>query len=453
MYASVQPETITDADKKRNYRKKLSDERVQNWPNTLEATRKKKESFKEVRMQQEEMERREIDRKEAELQKELRISAIKRANTILYEQTDKMKNLRSQQMYSDVLADRAEQAEEKRLMKQWEVEREAGHHESMCRQISESEAREVAEKEARSAKNREIAEMQQAQLHEYRQLYIRRLQQEKEEGELLLKKAEEDVLEDHERAAERSLKARMQCEEMQLANEHLKGVRAVLAKQEEVEEAKRKGDLEKKEALDSMRKELEKTRFETRQAIRQKMIDHAVSELAKIKNTEETRLENQVREKREKEDALEELRQQRAARQAAAIDRSRQMQLQLKSEKRRQAREATAAMVEHWKVKNEAIEKEEMDEAAARRLKNLEIRATQEAQMNETRARKEGEKQARLLADQQTLAVMLEDDERYKAVAADELAKAHAEGKRTHMIEKALNAKDVTLLAATGSRV
>lgn len=48
---------------------------------------------------------------------------------------------------------------------------------------------------------------------------------------------------------------------------------------------------------------------------------------------------------------------------------------------------------------------------------------------------------------------MLEDDERYKAVAADELAKARAEGKRTHMIEKALNAKDVTLLAATGSRV
>merc|ERR1719240_1383502 len=124
--------------------KKISDERVSHWPNTLEATRKKKENFRFIKAEQDEKQRQEVDRQEAELQKKLRIDAIKRANTILYEQTDKMKNLRSCQMYCDVLADRAEQAEEKRLMKQWEVEREAGHHESMCRQISESEAREVA---------------------------------------------------------------------------------------------------------------------------------------------------------------------------------------------------------------------------------------------------------------------------------------------------------------------
>ena len=73
--------------------------------------------------------------------------------------------------------------------------------------------------------------------------------------------------------------------------------------------------------------------------------------------------------------------------------------------------------------------------------------------MHEVRARKAGEKAARLAADEQTLAVMLEDDERFKAVASDELAKARAEGKGVHMIERALNAKDVTLLAATGSRV
>merc|ERR1719164_335336 len=100
----------------------------------------KKESFKADRMAMEEKERQEIDRKEAQLQKEMRISSIKRANTILYEQTDKMKNLRSQQMYSDVLADRSERA--------------GVHHEQMLRQIAESEAREKAEVEARGAKNR-----------------------------------------------------------------------------------------------------------------------------------------------------------------------------------------------------------------------------------------------------------------------------------------------------------
>ena len=415
MIMSVEPEKETVADAKRKALKKLSDDRVKHWPNTLQATRDKKESFKVDRLAmvrssrapprrararacfppvpppprgeiaraagertrthararapslaraQEEKERQEIDRKEAQLQKEMRISAIKRANTILYEQTDKMKNLRSQQMYCDVLADRAEQAEEKRLMKTWDAERERAHHEQMLAQITESEARERAEVEARAAKNREIAEMQQLQLGEYRQLYVRRLQQEKEEAEELLKKAEEDVLEDHERAAERSLKARMQCEEMTLANSHLKGLRSELQQAEAREEAKRKEDLRKQEALNNARMTLEKNRFETRQAIRQRMIDRACEDLARIKNTEEVRLEKQAREKREQEDALEALRAERAARQAAAIDRSRQMQLQLKAEKRRAEREQTAAMVTHWKAKNEAIEKEEAEETA-----------------------------------------------------------------------------------------
>merc|ERR1719440_1465500 len=149
----------------------------------------------------------------------------------------------------------------------------------MLAQITESEARERAEVEARAAKNREIAEMQQLQLGEYRQLYVRRLQQE----------AEEDVLEDHERAAERSLKARMQCEEMTLANSHLKGLRSELQQAEAREEAKRKEDLRKQEALNNARMTLEKNRFETRQAIRQRMIDRACEDLARIKNRFETR--------------------------------------------------------------------------------------------------------------------------------------------------------------------
>lgn len=129
------------------------------------------------------------------------------------------------------------------------------------------------------------------------------------------------------------------------------------------------------------------------------------------------------------------------------------MQLQLKAEKRRAEKTQTASMVEHWQAKNADIEREEGEEGEARRVKYMEIRSTQEAQLTETRARKAAEVQERLFADQQTLAVMLEDDERFKAVAADELAKARADGKHTHMIEKALNAKDVTLLACTGSRV
>ena len=100
---------MTNSEARRQQLKKLSDERVSHWPNTLQATRAKKENWKMEKMAVEELSRQKIDREEAELQKRLRIESIRRANTILYEQTDKMKNLRSQQMYSDVLADRTEQ--------------------------------------------------------------------------------------------------------------------------------------------------------------------------------------------------------------------------------------------------------------------------------------------------------------------------------------------------------
>lgn len=50
MIMSVEPEKETVADAKRNALKKLSDDRVKHWPNTLQATRDKKESFKVDRL-------------------------------------------------------------------------------------------------------------------------------------------------------------------------------------------------------------------------------------------------------------------------------------------------------------------------------------------------------------------------------------------------------------------
>jgi hypothetical protein len=47
--ASVQPTQLTYAESKRKALKSLSDDRVKHWPNTLEASRKKKESFKQDR--------------------------------------------------------------------------------------------------------------------------------------------------------------------------------------------------------------------------------------------------------------------------------------------------------------------------------------------------------------------------------------------------------------------
>jgi len=95
----TRPEEPTQAENRQRRLKELSDAKVRNWPNTLEATRRKKESWKQERLAKEEAARKVIDAEEAELFNKSRRAALERAKTIVYEQQDKVKNLRSQQMY------------------------------------------------------------------------------------------------------------------------------------------------------------------------------------------------------------------------------------------------------------------------------------------------------------------------------------------------------------------
>ena len=56
----LSPETISKSDRKAELKKK-SEERLKNWPNTLEALRKKKESFSKDKEEREEVLRRQAD--------------------------------------------------------------------------------------------------------------------------------------------------------------------------------------------------------------------------------------------------------------------------------------------------------------------------------------------------------------------------------------------------------
>jgi hypothetical protein len=58
---------------------------VKNWPNTIQATREKKEKDRIKKLEEEEIERRKVDALEAALQNELRNEAIIKANKQLFE--------------------------------------------------------------------------------------------------------------------------------------------------------------------------------------------------------------------------------------------------------------------------------------------------------------------------------------------------------------------------------
>jgi len=84
----------------------MSKQRVQNWPNTIEAVRRKREEDRIRKLEEEEIERRKIDAQEDALQTQLRTEALERANRVLYEQQDQVKAFQTKMLMADVEEER-----------------------------------------------------------------------------------------------------------------------------------------------------------------------------------------------------------------------------------------------------------------------------------------------------------------------------------------------------------
>lgn len=101
--SSIQDPVQTNKEARRAALRARSQERTEKWPNTLEAMRRKKDNWKKDREAREEQRRQAIDANELKLQKESRLRQIERANQLIYNQTDKMKTLRSKMLQCDVI--------------------------------------------------------------------------------------------------------------------------------------------------------------------------------------------------------------------------------------------------------------------------------------------------------------------------------------------------------------
>ena len=80
--------TGVDEDKMRTMERlalqEKSKQRIANWPNTMQAMRKRREDERIQRLEDEELERRRIDQVEFELQQEARLKVVERANKVAY---------------------------------------------------------------------------------------------------------------------------------------------------------------------------------------------------------------------------------------------------------------------------------------------------------------------------------------------------------------------------------
>jgi hypothetical protein len=149
-----------------------SRERVSTWKNTLLAQRKVYEKEREDRLRNEELERRRIDVEEAHFQFEERKRVIDRANAMLAGESERMRNLTSSLMLSDVLAERDNQIRIKQDIAKLENIRNIKYDQLVKHNCSEMKKRELEECTSR---RRSASLTAQAQIHQMLDLQHQRL--------------------------------------------------------------------------------------------------------------------------------------------------------------------------------------------------------------------------------------------------------------------------------------
>ncbi|OQR93959.1 hypothetical protein ACHHYP_01998 [Achlya hypogyna] len=452
--SNVSEPEVTNREAKRAALRELSQARTNKWPNTLEAMRRKKENWKKDKEEREEDERRKIDLEEARLQKEARTRQIERANRLLYEQTDKMKTLRSKELLNDVLADREFQIAEKHALKAMDQRVEEGWTALERQQLADANAKQAAEDARRHAKFLELAAIQKTQLEEYKNNFIASLREEKTDGERIKAKAEQDLRDELEAEADRKRRTKQANEDTRLANERLKALRAQEKAAELAEDIRREEDAQRKEARVAKREALQREKEARKTAQKMRMIDLATESLLKVELKSEQRLENQKKQVRAKEDSELQQRADRRAAQKRAIDHSRAHQLEEKARKRAEELASAKEQTELWAEYNRNVERALVSEENERRLDNMKLAALQRQQANAKRSLDMEERAASILAEETIKISQHTEQELYTTYAAQVLAAAEAKGvKNTFPLKQAMKAKDIDLLPAGGFRI
>ncbi|CAM9251827.1 unnamed protein product [Scytosiphon promiscuus] len=448
----------TDADARRRHLKKLSDERVSHWPNTLEAHRKNKENWKKEQEDLVESKRRDIDKEEALLQRQLRVETIKRANDKLYEQTGKMKLLRSNLLYAEVIETRKDQIAEKAERFVGEEALAAAYHREMKRKVAEGDAKEKAIASARAAKEKITAKEQQQQLEEFQEKFIASLVKEKEDGDETQRTAKAAIEAEEEAKRVLKLNNRREMEKMLAANQDLHERRAERISEElaYMDKCRKQRDVLDRAAR--ARKSLETKRFNEKQAIRQQMIDKATRELEATRKAEDNKEEREAIQQRQKEDdaadrkdkAREDLRLQIDKSRRDVYLLSRAIQIKQRAAKEEARRVEDEEIKAYFKQRTSEMAQLEKDEEAATLAREKQLRSFQRLQAQERQAKDMAQEAYEAANHAHMLSAQGDEDTRqvFKKIVHGYIDEFDAKGQSTYLLHRTLNHKNPEMFPA-----
>lgn len=438
---------------KRAQLKALSNERQSHWPNTLVATRKKREAAFRNKEAIAEEQRKVQDKEEAELRRVERLNAINRANDLLYEQTDCMKVLRSKELLSDCLHDRTFQIEDKEKVKQAEKEREARHHQVVLETVKSLEEKEREKEAAVQKRIADVTIVREQQLKEVRAARAADAAEQVAIGEQMRRDAEALAKEEERNAIEKARITKEKNYEFLMGNEQLKEIKRQIKIQEEKDNARREAEVDVIENRKKVRKALEVRKFDKAQQTRLKMIDRATELLAKKVSGDNALLNKQVNEQREKEDKK--FADKEAHRQAEwdkTIE-SRRQQVEAKKQRKAIERKEEDEMIGNWRRQADAENEKELEKQRKAYNANVDLKKMQKTQALE----RQREKQEMELLDAERERLYREkgdeEDARFKEVCKKEIQRYAADGKPLYPLYRAMEYKQPDLLPVSGFRI
>ena len=248
----------------------------------------------------------------------------------MFEQQDLVKALKGKMLMCDVAQE--QKAQQAMAQRKKAVARDIETHwvevekQKMSEYDEKMRAKLEQEYKLKQSNAKDISE----QLENFKLSFIKQLKEEMLEGELIKRQTEEDLEREKLREVQRQKKVAQLRSDLAEANNQLMKIKEAELLKEVEEEKKIAMFAQKREHLDNLKKEREEKRFEEKQAVRQRMIDTQIEELRALKNNQEEVLNRQVAEAEDRANRLFEQNEKRKLDMRAAIERSRQLQIQRK---------------------------------------------------------------------------------------------------------------------------
>lgn len=385
---------------------------------------------------------------EAEIRRKARLDAIRKANDLIYAQTDKMKLLKSQKLYADVIATRFEQMDFKHQVKDKEKEIDAKYHEKTLAEVARLKALEE-EKVERSRKL--VGEIKVARFEQLDEVRRRKEETERLEREngIMMKEKAIASLEAELREAEAKKKIAAENNKRMLnANADLKSIRQKIIEEEKRAEAERDAQVESIEARKLALKRLEKERFEKSQLARQRMIDAAVEQLALRSNSENAMLDRQVQEQRDKEDKKFNDKAARLEAEYQETVASRNAQIEAKRAFLEKQKIEDDRLVEKWKRENEEGMQREREKIIKAKQATIACKAQQKVEAEAARKKKEEERRQEIEQTRFLQSIDVSDESRFVELCQAEIERNIKLGKPVYTLLRALEYAAPPLLPA-----